>query len=135
MFHPWRVLRHLQHVVVEWVRPHPLVPAATDGERRIWMDPRLSQVERRCVLAHELVHIEMGHRGCQPAAVERLVRVEAACRLIRWDHLVDALRWSRSLAELADELWVTEMVVIDRLEHLSVDALTELSGLEVPFDP
>ena len=56
MFHPWRALRALSHVVVEWARPHPTVPAATDGASRIWLDPRMSQVERRCVLTHELVH-------------------------------------------------------------------------------
>jgi len=119
MFHPWRVLRFLQFVVVEWVRPHPNLIAATDGRSRIWMDPRLSQVERRCVLTHELVHIRYGHTGCQPAVVERWVRTETARYLIALKDLQRAAVWALSIPELADELWVTELVLNDRLRNLT----------------
>ena len=36
------------------------------GATVIWLDPRMTQAERRCALTHELVHLEHGHRGCQP---------------------------------------------------------------------
>lgn len=49
------------------------------------MTPRQLQPERRCTLTHELIHIECGHSGCQPPAVELEVRVEAARRLIPLD--------------------------------------------------
>lgn len=119
LWHPWRALRRLENIVVDWARPHPALPAATDGVAVIWMDPRLTQVERRCVLTHELVHIEQGHRGCQPRAIERAVRAEAARRLITLEQLQHAMPWALSVGELADELWVTEMVLLDRLEGLT----------------
>lgn len=66
-WHPWRELAERAHIVFA-VRP---LPAATGGAvhvRRgdrtaIVIDPVLSQVERRCALAHELVHDERGG-GC-----------------------------------------------------------------------
>lgn len=119
MFHPWRALRALTHVIVVWVRPHPALPAATNGSDIVWLDPRLTQVERRCVLAHELVHLEHGHEGCQPAAVEHAVRAETARRLITIDSFLAAIPWSEHLAVLADELWVTEQVLLDRLAGLT----------------
>lgn len=119
MLHPWQALRAMTNVVVEWTRPLSTAPGATDGSTRIWLDPRLNQVERRCVLAHELVHLERGHVGCQPRAVERAVRAEAARRLVTTEDLLAALPWSGSVEELAEELWVTPLVLADRLLLLS----------------
>ena len=119
MFHPWRALRTLTYVVVVWARPHPTAPAATDGATVIWLDPRMTQAERRCALTHELVHLEHGHRGCQPHAVEHAVRAETARRLVSAEALLAAAPWALSLDELADELWVTPLVLADRLEHLT----------------
>lgn len=126
MFHPWRSLRALTHVVVEWVRPHPAAPGGTNGVDVIWLDPRLLQVERRCVLTHEMVHLEHGHQGCQPAAVEHAVRAEAARRLITLEDLSRALPWAHTLDELADDLWVTPLVATDRLAALTRDELAHL---------
>lgn len=64
----------------------------TDG-RVIWMDPRLTQVQRRCTIAHEAVHCERGVPA--DAREERAVEVIAARRLVALDALVDALVWSR----------------------------------------
>lgn len=94
-------------------------PGRTNGTDIIWLDKRLNQVERRCALTHELIHLERRHTGCQPHSVEVDVRAEAARRLIQLDHLIAGLRWARSFAELADELWVTEDVLRDRLDHLA----------------
>lgn len=96
------------------------------------MDPRLNQVERRCVLTHELVHLEHGHRGCQPPAVEIAVRREAARRLVRMEHLAAALPWAQDCDELADELWVTPMVLADRYDGLTETEMAALRDLELP---
>jgi hypothetical protein len=126
MYHPWRHLRTLTDLVVVWLCPAKDAPAATDGERVVWLDPRLLQVERRCVLAHELVHVERGHRGCQPAAVEVEVRREAAARLVPFESLFESWRWSLSFSELAAELWVTESVLADRFRWLTKDEWAQI---------
>ena len=116
--HPWRRLRDLSHVVVSWRDdlPEPML-GASEGDR-IWIREGLKQVERRCVLAHELEHRDRGHRGCQPEPVEASVRAAAARWLLPDPHVVaDALVWARGdLEAAADELWVTERVLRHRLD-------------------
>lgn len=117
--HPWRALRSLAHVRLHWrddMPPH--LRGATDGQR-IWMRADLSQVERRCTLAHELEHVRAGHRDCQPEVVERQVRARAARFLLPDVHVVaDALAWAHDVEEAADVLWVTPRVLAHRLEAL-----------------
>lgn len=108
-----------------------LVPGRTNGVDIIWMDKRLDQVERRCTLTHELIHIERNHTGCQPASVELEVSMETARRLIPIDDLANALRWSNRPHELADELWVTHNVLTDRLRGLEPEELQLLLATEV----
>lgn len=82
VWHPWRALRSLLTVNLIWTDLFPAgVLGATDGTR-IWMIPRQLQAERRCTLTYELVHIERGHVGCQPPAIEAAVHAEVARRLI-----------------------------------------------------
>ncbi|MET3349599.1 UNVERIFIED_ORG: hypothetical protein ABID57_001271 [Arthrobacter sp. UYEF1] len=107
-----------------------LVPGRTNGVDIIWMDKRLDQVERRCTLTHELIHIERKHIGCQTASVELEVCLETARRLIPIDALAKALRWSTCPYELADELWVTPHVLNDRLRSLSPEDLLLLVAAE-----
>lgn len=126
MFQPWGKLRELAHIAIIWTRPHSHASAATDGTSRIWLDPTLTQVEKRCALTHELVHIKYGHRGCQPLGVEREVCFETARLLISFNHLERHAGWARSLGELAEELSVTEEVLIDRLMTLDGDQLQRL---------
>ncbi len=78
----------------------------------------MTQVERRCVLAHELEHRRRGHTSCQPAAVERRVQAAAARFLLPDPHVVaEALVWSRChIGEAADVLWVTPRVLEHRLD-------------------
>lgn len=118
MPHPWRELRALAHIVLSWRDDLPdYLQGATDGER-IWMRSDLLQVERPCVLAHELEHVRRRHRTCQPESVERVVRHYAA-RFLLPDHRLigDALAWSRGhVGEAADVLWVTTDVLYDRLD-------------------
>jgi len=118
-------LRTLAHVAIIWARPHPDMVAATDG-RRIWIDPAVTAVERRCFLAHEAIHIKHGHNGCQPPAVERQVCLEAAQFLVRFEDLLSVVSWSRCPAEMAEELDVTEEVLLDRLATLDGDQIQTL---------
>lgn len=126
MFQPWGKLRTLAHIAIIWTRPHSHASAATDGTSRIWIDPTLTQIERRCALTHELLHIQYGHRGCQPPAIERSVCLEAARLLVTFEHLAQHAGWARSMAELAEELSVTEEVLIDRFQTLDGDQLQAL---------
>lgn len=128
MWHPWRRLRELTHVVVVWARPSTEAPAATNGTDVIWMDRRLMQMERRCALTHELVHLDQGHHGCQPRAIEHAVRAEVARLHIPLEALVHAMPWALSLEDLADELWVTPMVLMDRLGGLTPAERTVLAA-------
>lgn len=117
-YHPWRELAALTHIVVQWAHLAPGVWGLNDGRRRIWLDRRLGQAERRCTLAHELEHLRRGHLGCQPPAVERSVDAAAARRLIPNPHtLADALVWARGdMAAAAEELWVDEPTLEARLD-------------------
>lgn len=114
----WGMLRTLAPVRIIWNRPHPDIVAATDG-KQIWIDPELTLVERRCFLAHEAFHIRYGHDGCQPPAVERQIRLEVSEFLVSIDDLQRVAGWTTSPCEIADELDVTEQIVIDRIDGLS----------------
>lgn len=121
----WGMLRSLAHVAIIWTRPHPEVVAATDG-RRIWIDPALTVDEQRCFLAHEAIHIQHGHTSCQTPAVERQIRLEVARFLISFEDLQRAVAWSSCPAAMAEELDVTEQVVLDRLSTLDGDQIQTL---------
>lgn len=126
MFQPWGKLRQLAHIAIIWTRPHSHASAATDGTSRIWLDPELTQIERRCALTHELIHIHYGHRGCQPRAIERRVCLEAARLLVKFEHLAEQAHWAHTMGELAEELSVTEAVLVDRFQTLDGDQLQQL---------
>lgn len=129
IYHPWRALRDLwSHVHVEHTDDLPAGRRAdTNGIDEIRMRQRLLQVERRCSLAHEVIHLERGDTGACPPAVEAEVNQEAARRLIPWEHLLDAVQWARSEEELADELWVTVKILRARAETLHADELMTLA--------
>lgn len=118
MIHPWRILRSRPHLVLAFAElPGDLLGTWRPGV--VTLTTHLLQVERRCVLMHELVHDERGmaHPALEAkdeAAVER----EVARRLIRLADLERALRWSLDLHVVADELWVTVDVLEARLRAL-----------------
>ena len=120
--HPWRTLSQLDDVVVCW---RPNLPgtkhAATDGRNIIWMVKNLLQVERRCALQHELIHIELGHTCKQDSRIEAQVRQITAERLIPARLLFRAWKAALSVEEWAESLWVTPAVLHDRLDNLSPD--------------
>lgn len=108
----------MAHLYVHFRRDLPDdLEAVTDG-RRIWMRDDLSQVERRCVLAHELAHLERGQTTCQPDVVERAVDNHAARFLLPDIHdVAEALVWAGCrLHEAAEDLWVTEETLRARLD-------------------
>jgi len=95
--------------------------AATDG-MTIYVDDRLTHRERRCAIFHELVHIELGHKDCQPPAIERKVRAVAADRLVSWQAVWEHAPWAHSLDELAEDVMVTKSVLSDWIRNLPDDA-------------
>lgn len=116
---PWTDLRGRPHVDLVWADLPRGVRGLTDGVATIWLSRRLSQRERRCTLAHELVHLDWGHTEGQPPNVEAAVNAEVARRLLPdLDSVGDALAWSRTLDEAAHELWVTTEVLASRLDGL-----------------
>jgi len=134
MFHPWRALRARPDVTVEWRHLSLDVYALNNGRDRIWMDPRQTQVERRCTIAHELAHIELGHTdGCTDRD-DREVDLLVARRLIEMPDLLDALRWAEDLREVADCLWVDEATLLARYDGLSCEERAEIVALHAELD-
>lgn len=112
---PWAALAARPHVDVVWTSTMPPgMRGATDG-LTVWLANGMLQRERRCTLAHELVHMELGHDGCQPPTVEARVRADVA----RWllpdiRQVADSLAWSDGhIGMAALDLWVDEIT----LEH------------------
>lgn len=90
----------------------------------IVLDRRLSQVERRCTLTHELEHV---HRGplpadpCLAAREEAVIDGIAARRLVSLGELIEALLWSDRPTEVADELWVDLPTLKTRIAGLAAE--------------
>lgn len=128
-YDPWHDLRardHLTFAVTRLPAGHGWYLHDIPG---IVIDDRLTRVERRCVVAHELAHIDLGHHeqaatgGPGTARIarhrEREADVLAATRLINLDALADALVWALCPEEVAHELDVTVDVVRRRLRTLT----------------
>ncbi len=91
----------------------------TDGTSTIWLDERLTAVDRRVVLEHELTHYARGHTGHCLAVVEHGIDREVACGLIHVDELGEAAAWSPHPIVIAQELDVMPETVVDRLHALT----------------
>lgn len=129
-WHPWRhAEENYPHLEITCdVELPPRVWGLSTGSR-IWLCRKLNQVRRRCTLTHELVHLERGPVPGDPIGHTReelAVSLEAARRLITVPALVDALRWSRDPAELADHLWVDNPTLQVRMQHLDPLEVAEL---------
>lgn len=141
-WHPWRMLRD-HYVDVDVTCRHRLPDRVMGLQlgRRIWLARGLTQAERRCTLTHELVHRERGPVPHDPAAAareERHVDEIAARRLITTEALVDGLRWTRQLDDLAEHLWVdrptlnVRMATLDPLEVAELEHHLEDQWLWIP---
>lgn len=99
----------MPHVIVEWTDDLPArVLGDTDGVSHIRLAKDLLQVERRCTITHEVIHVERGHTGGCDETAEARVRRESARRLITIRELGEALAFhgELDLEGVADELWV-----------------------------
>lgn len=115
---PWALLAAQAHLRLQITSLPDGYRGLTDGQT-IWLSDRLSQRERRCTLMHELIHVERGHRGHQPAAVERSVREATARAMLPClDVIRDAIA-AHHPAEVADALWVTDDLLQTRLATLT----------------
>lgn len=122
LYHPWRALgADWAHINLEHRTDLPQGRLGdTDGRTRIRLRMPLLQVERRCTLTHELIHLERGDTGTCTPATERMIDREVARRLISIDALCAALRWTLDPDELADELWVTPKVLRARFDQMAI---------------
>ncbi len=115
---PWRALRSRPDVDFDRIglpsgADAVSVAAVVDGGV-VLLDHSLSRVERRCALAHEIVHLERGGGSCDPcrvreeAIVDRIVaeRLVPLCEpLVFCDHLEVVEAWM-----VAEEFDVTDDV-------------------------
>lgn len=112
------MLRRRPDVTLEW---HEGGPAGlTDFEARtISLRRGMSQAERRSTLRHELEHIYRGP-GLEGYvdAEEMACELSAARDLIDIRKLGEAMAWTESVHDLAEELWVDVNMVRMRLGHL-----------------
>lgn len=124
VIHPWRRLRALVHIDLIWHSPETSIDYGfTDFEAgTISLREDLDQAGRRSTILHECLHVERGPALDEPALLAReelRVRREAARLLLPDIRIVgEALAWAHGIAEAADELWVDEDTLLDRLEHL-----------------
>ena len=116
---PWADLTARPQLDLCWGGLPPGQLGATDGHR-IWIATGLTIRERRCTLAHELVHIDLDLVSDVTWAAEQRVRDVTARRLLPdIDAVASALAGGVDMATASDELWVTEDVLTDRLATLA----------------
>lgn len=123
-YHPWRHAAKLNVKILLRPLPHNLLGYWHFPSRTVLLHPRLTQVERRCVLAHELAHVERGDHGrCATdwhrSKMETEVHEIAARRLIPIEYLSLALLLHDNLHDQAEELWVTPHMLQVRLACLT----------------
>lgn len=117
-YNPWDHASALGLRVVRRDLPAGMRAAWHAPSRTVLLDRGLSQRERRCSLAHEVVHAER-HDSCrQTARIEAEVHLVAARRLITLEALADALCWTKDPGVLVDELWVDRVTLECRWDGL-----------------
>lgn len=125
-WHPWQELRALDELIYAQADLPSGDAWWVPSQKVILMRPGLKQVQRRCALAHELGHRELGHTGqCEYADSDRqgrraevLADVWAARKLITVEQLAHVLVWTDDRGEAAHELWVTRRILDRRLEYM-----------------
>lgn len=129
LYDPWSDLASRPHLTYVTTRL-PLADAwYLPDVPGIAMDDRLTRTERRCVLAHELAHIDLGHHhqpaGNGPGTSRMARRNERDADMLAARRLICIYRLAAALAEerhcrwhVAELLDVTEQLLQVRLEHL-----------------
>lgn len=118
--HPWRRLRDLPHVTLQWHDGGPK-GRTTFATNTISIRRGLSWAQRRCTVLHELLHIERGPalEGALAAREEERVRRETARLMLPDVKMIgEAIAWALSEEECAEELGVDVPVLRYRLKHL-----------------
>ncbi len=89
----------------------------------IWLDERMTPQQRRCTLAHELVHAERGDTALPDPALnalqERLVILRAAKRLIALNALMGVLSYASGWQVLCEDLAVDSETLKSRIDSLT----------------
>lgn len=130
LLNPWADLTARPQLDLCWGGLPPGQLGATDG-RRIWIATGLTARERRCTLAHELVHIDLDLVSDVAWASEQRVRDVTARRLLPdIDAVASSLAGGVDVATESDELWVTEDILTDRLTNLNDEESNHLSHVE-----
>lgn len=95
------------------------------------MRPGGSQAQRRCTLAHELAHVNLGPVPDDPvlaAREERRCDEDAARLLVDLPRLIRAAQWTEWPGEMAEECWVDLATLQVRLSHLSEDERAQIQA-------
>lgn len=121
MHHPWRELRNRGDGILLYFTTFEDGRVAATHGNRIYLDKDLLQVERRCAIQHEQVHLDLGHTDCDDEIAEARARSVTARRLLSAKQLIPVALWTQSIEEAADELWVTPQVLEDFLAALTSD--------------
>lgn len=117
------------HIIVDTDRELPGRLWGVQAGNRIWLCRRLNQARRRCTLTHEILHLERGPVPTDPrglAREERIVSQLAAQRLIPLPQLIDGLKWTRDIEQLADHLWVDVPTLQARMQSLDPIEVAQL---------
>lgn len=114
-FNPYDALRRQPHVTAVWDAVMPEHGRWYERLQTLLTRRGLTQAERRCTVAHELIHAERGDTMC-----DWRVHRDAARLLIDMHDLGEALAMygEQDPTSVAEELWVDEDTLRARLDHL-----------------
>lgn len=116
--HPWRLLRALPHIELQWHDDGP--EGMTDFATYVSLRRGLDQEQRRSTLLHELTHLNRGRPAPLAASKEETTVRRLTARLLLPDVKVmgEAMAWAQTPQEAASDLWVDYDVFRDRLRWL-----------------
>lgn len=121
MHNPWHAFRALTHITLRWAHLPEGVWGYTNHDLgEVVLAHGLNQAERRCTIEHERHHVLRGPVPKHYQAREEVAVDNLAARMLLPDvkAIGEALAWSQSMSEAADELWVDEFMLRCRLKHL-----------------
>ncbi|OXS78928.1 hypothetical protein [Kocuria marina] len=114
-----------KHGILMQCAPLRASGGCTDGQR-VWLDEHLTDLEARCALTHEIVNISRGYDRHQLAAMDDLVRAQTAWLLVPPEAITKHVGSQLDEWHLAQELGVTERMLVDRLHFASAVELQAL---------
>lgn len=121
MHHPWRAFRALSHIRLRWAHlPDGLLGYTDHIAGEVVLAEGLTQVERRCTIAHETQHVLRGPVPPHLSRREEAAVDREAARALLPDvrPVAEAMAWAHSVEEAAEELWVDVETLRCRLASL-----------------